>query len=311
MVSSTKPLPAHRPWSGGSRLNWLPLLAVRWSKWSRPWNERCSPARPWTRSPATSGMARPAASARRGAVCAVGRTDRLLPAAFFCLPAARVPPCRAIEGGGGRARPRGRSPRRRPPASRRPAAPRTARRPGRARTPGPAAGPRTPRTRARPRGRRGTASPGAAAGRTPRRPVPAPPSEDHPWRRRSRDRSRSGRMRSRHHLLCGAGGVAPPERIHGCSVAYGRMGAWTWVATSSRYSARAWGQELLAAADLPGVAAGLGLVEGIVCGDEPAVGVQPQEVVGGGGRRGGDGVLRHAGAPLARQVGALVGDEQG
>src|SRR6059036_3351134 len=28
--------PTHSPWSGGSRLNWLPPPAKRWSVWSRP-----------------------------------------------------------------------------------------------------------------------------------------------------------------------------------------------------------------------------------------------------------------------------------
>ena len=35
-VSTTKPFPTHRPWSGGSSENWLPPLAVRWSRWFRP-----------------------------------------------------------------------------------------------------------------------------------------------------------------------------------------------------------------------------------------------------------------------------------
>src|ERR1043166_5151399 len=35
MVSTTKLPPTQRPWSGGSPLNWLPLLAVPESKWSR------------------------------------------------------------------------------------------------------------------------------------------------------------------------------------------------------------------------------------------------------------------------------------
>src|SRR5919201_4896149 len=29
-------LPTHSPWSGGSRLNWLPPAASRWSVWSSP-----------------------------------------------------------------------------------------------------------------------------------------------------------------------------------------------------------------------------------------------------------------------------------
>src|SRR6266516_1396468 len=32
--------PTHSPWSGGSRLNWLPPPANRWSVWSRPSHPR-------------------------------------------------------------------------------------------------------------------------------------------------------------------------------------------------------------------------------------------------------------------------------
>src|SRR5205809_1040754 len=37
--STTWPPPAHSAWSGGSRLNWLPPLVSRWSRWLIPSNE--------------------------------------------------------------------------------------------------------------------------------------------------------------------------------------------------------------------------------------------------------------------------------
>src|SRR5262249_9344407 len=39
MISISTPLPAHRPWSGGSSENWLPPLARRWFRWLRPSKE--------------------------------------------------------------------------------------------------------------------------------------------------------------------------------------------------------------------------------------------------------------------------------
>jgi hypothetical protein len=81
MVSSTNPLPTHRPWSGGSTLNWLPLLAKRWSKKFRPSNDRSSPGLdPATGLGVTLGtVSSAAASAARSwaVILALGRCDRL------------------------------------------------------------------------------------------------------------------------------------------------------------------------------------------------------------------------------------------
>src|SRR5207249_3193803 len=35
--------PAHNPWSGGSRLNWFPLFASRWSAWLIPFQPLWAP----------------------------------------------------------------------------------------------------------------------------------------------------------------------------------------------------------------------------------------------------------------------------
>src|SRR5205807_2523728 len=73
-VSRTNPLPAQSPWSGGSRLNWLPPFADRWSTWLRPRKD-------WTKSgvAALTGVAATASGggAAAGAFAVPGRLDKL------------------------------------------------------------------------------------------------------------------------------------------------------------------------------------------------------------------------------------------
>ena len=105
IVSTTKPLPTHSPWSGGSRLNWVsvkaPVPAVRWSKWFRP--AKCvvpvesttfcvfgvgaivgtgaGPPPPWTWPPLASSGSGPSSPARP-----VPENDDSLPPTIWVVP---------------------------------------------------------------------------------------------------------------------------------------------------------------------------------------------------------------------------------
>src|SRR5256885_415005 len=58
-ASTTWPPPTHSPWSGGSRLNCLPPLAVRWSRWLSPLKDvnSCGPPRMMLLGRATEALA--------------------------------------------------------------------------------------------------------------------------------------------------------------------------------------------------------------------------------------------------------------
>src|SRR4030088_565231 len=60
--SRTNPLPTHRAWSGGSRLNcvlvYAPVPASRWSTWFRPAKPAAPPAEAETGVPAGDGRTR-------------------------------------------------------------------------------------------------------------------------------------------------------------------------------------------------------------------------------------------------------------